>query len=382
MVYQALWLEESHVTRNETLLPICGRLAAVALLAAACCPAARAQTAAPAEAVSPAEAAPAAEAGPPAAAAPAVHRLVQALGSGSLATRDAAERALVALGPTALPAITEAGRDTVGEAAFRLRGIRRELEGQAAAMAADGGHVDVTVAGVEPIGGTQAAATGVRVRLRMAWQDGPAPLVVKLPLKSIVAEGVNGEVMPPAQRAAVLEAAVPKNRRWLELPVALAQPALPLESLAILRGTVMVWVTGMEHAFEFAGIERPQDLPWQPRTLRLGEARVILDDVAVRQERLLVTATIAYDSATEALASHRTWLGERQLELVAADGTATRPLVQTVRNRSDQGLTATAEFARPASVAKGGLRVRWKLPIAIHEVPVDFAIHDVLLPPR
>ena len=358
------------MTRNKKLRRTIGRLAALALLAAACGPTARAQPAAALQSVRPAQAE------------PAVQRLVQALGSGSLATRDAAERTLVALGPAALPAVVEAGRDTVGEAAFRLRGIRRELEEQAAAVAVAGGQVAVTVAGIEPIGGTATAATGARVKLRVGWEDSPAPLVVKLPLQSIVAEGTNGEVMPPAQRAAVIEAAVPKHRRWLELPVALVQPAPPLESLAILRGTVVVWVTGMEHAFEFAGVDSPQSRPWQPRARRLGQARVSLDDVAVRQGRLLVTASIAYDTQSEALASHHTWLTERPLELVAANGTTISALGQTVRSRSDQGLTATAEFAWPAGGGNGAVGVRWKLPIAIHEVPVDFALRDVPLPPR
>lgn len=358
------------MTRNKKLRQTVGQLAALALLSAACGPTARAQPAAAMQSVRLAQGE------------PAVQRLVQALGSGSLATRDAAERALLALGPAALPAVVEAGRNTGGEAAFRLRGIRRELEEQAAAAAVAGGQVDVTVAGSEAIGGTAAAATGARVKLRIGWEDSPTPLVVKLPLKSIVAEGTNGEVLPPTQRAAVIEATVPKDRRWLELPVALAQPVPPLESLAILRGTVVVWVTGMEHAFEFADIGRLQSLPWQPLARRLGQARVNLDDVAVRQGRLLVTASITYKTETEALASHHTWLTERPLELVAANGTATTALVQTVRSRSDQGLTVTAEFAWPVAGSSGAVGVRWKLPIAIHEVPVDFAIRDVPLPPR
>lgn len=307
------------------------------------------------------------------AAEPDVRRLVLALGSGRVAVREAAERELLALGPAALPAITEASVDTVGEAAFRLRGIRRALEEEAAAEALDGGQVTVSAAGVEPIG----AAAAVRVRLRIAWNEGRAPLVVKLPLQSIVAEGSNGEVLPPAQRAAVLEAAVPADRRWLELPIVLQQPAPPVETLAILRGTLTTWLTGMEHAFTFTIDDATAGGP--ARTVRLGKATVSLDEAVRRGDRLLVTTTIAYDTPTEALASHRPWLERRPLELVAADGALTAATRQTVRSRSDRGLTTTAEFSAPA----GGLgRVRWRLPIAIHEGPVDFAIRDIPLPEK
>jgi hypothetical protein len=347
-----LWLEFQGVTRNRHPLHLLGLLGLFALAAA---PLATAADSSPAASVP---------------------RLVVALGSGRLAIREDAERDLLALGPTALPAIAEAGADAVGEAAFRLRGIRRTLEEQAAAEAVAGGKVKVDVAGVEPTGG--AAATGVRIRLRIGWEEGRPPLVMKLPLRSIVAEGDHGEAMQPSQRAAVIEAAVPADRAWVELPIVLGQPSPPLESLAMLRGTVNVWMTGMEHAFTFGGLDGRSADRFSRRSLRLGQATVSIDEVARRQDRLLVTATITYDTPTEALASHRPWLTRRTLELLAADGKPVAPLSQSVRSRSDRGLTATAEF--PAQ--SGGVRLRWTLPIAIHEVPVDFAIRQIPLPPR
>ena len=338
------------VTRNHHLLFLAVRLAIVAA------------------------AVPAVAAEPPSVAG--VPRLVIALGSGRLATREAAERELLALPPTALPAIAEAGAGAVGEAAFRLRGICRSLEERAAAEVVAGGAVTVELAGVEPTGGE--TATGARIRLRIKWEDGRPPLVMKLPLASVVAEGDHGEAMQPAQRAAVIEAAIPADRAWVELPIVLGQPAPPLASLAILRGTVNVWLTGMEHAFTFSGLDAPAVGNASRRSLRLGQATVRIDELARRQGRLLVTATITYDTPTEALASHRSWLAQRPLELLAADGRPVAPLSQIVRSRSERGLTATAEF--PA--AFGGGRLRWRLPIAIHEVPVDFAIRQIQLPLR
>ena len=238
------------------------------------------------------------------------------------------------------------------------------------------GDVTVTLAGVETTG--RDAATGARVRLRIGWEEGRPPLVMKLPLASIVAEGDHGEAMQPSQRAAVIEASIPADRSWVEVPVVLGQPSPPLDSLAVLRGTVNVWLTGMEHAFAFSGLDVRSAGGSPRRSLRLGQATVSIDELVRRRDRLLVTATIAYDTPTEALASHRTWLARRPLELLAADGQPVAPLSQVVRSRSERGLTTTAEF--PA--ISGGERLRWKLPIAIHEVPVDFALRRISLPPR
>ena len=60
---------------------------------------------------------------------------IRGLGSGSLASRDDAERRLVALGPAALPEIVAARSSATGETAWRLDGIRRQLEREATAQA-------------------------------------------------------------------------------------------------------------------------------------------------------------------------------------------------------------------------------------------------------
>lgn len=308
---------------------------------------------------------------------PRLQRLVGALGAGSLEARDAAERSILELGPSALPALLEAGADATGEAAFRLRGIRRALEQQAVAAAIDGSTITATVTGSEPVG-----RNGVRIVLRVAWENAAAPIVVKLPMQSVVAEGPGGEVLPPAQKGAVLEAAVPANRRWLELPLSLVQPDPPLRRLGLLRGTLTVWITGMEQEFAFTDIGRGAAATGEPRAVRLGSARVTLDEAVPRRDRLLVTASVAYDAPSEALASHHPWLTERPLELVAPDGTVTAAVAQTVRRRSERGLTTTAEFPWPPAAARSqrDIRLRWKLPLAIHELPVDFAIRDISLP--
>jgi len=307
-----------------------------------------------------------------------VRSLVLDLGSGSMAARDAAETTLIGLGPEALPVIAAVGRDADGEAAFRLEGIRHSLEEQAAARASAEGRVTVRCARTEPSG-----AGGTRVLLRIEWPEETTLLAVRLPVRSIVAEGPAGEAVPPAQRASVLEASILPDRRFVEIPVALLRPADPVQSLDVLRGTVIVWLGGMEHAFEFGDLVRAVSGDDRP-TARLGRATVRLDEVALRAGRLLVTASIAYDEPSEALASHRTWLSERPLELIGPDGLPRRPVEQRVGERSERGLTATAEFAWNDDAVSSirGYSLRWRLPIAIHEQPLDFAVRSIPLTSR
>jgi hypothetical protein len=46
-------------------------------------------------------------------------------------------------------------------------------------------------------------------------------------------------------------------------------------------------------------------------------------------------------------------------------------------------MTAAATFALPPAASGGqaeALQIRWRLPIAIHEVPIDFALRNLPLP--
>jgi hypothetical protein len=444
-------------------------------------------------------------------------RLLQQLDSGSLATRDRAERDLIALGPTVLPMVARARQTATAEAGFRLDGILQRLErlaaeraveptmvsfsvenlscrdalatlfnqtgsrielgpsvatgeagesrisvsferatfweamtavldtaglslehdtdppglrivpaaaavtpdavlgriGTAALPAVAAGPLRVAVAGIEPVGPPvepgESRPRGARVILRVTWEPRLEPLLIRLPMRSLVAEGPAGEAMPPAQRASVVEALVPTSRQWLDLPALLAAPAHPLESLGMLRGTMVVWLAGMEHTFlfqpfQFKGVSQSAARPAldaaypaldaaypaldaarhsKSGRLRVAQAEVRLLDVAYQEGQVLVRASVTYDAPSEALASHHTWLQSRKIEVFHADGRPLKQVDQRVETRSDQGMTAAATFALPPAASGGqaeALQIRWRLPIAIHEVPIDFALRNLPLP--
>jgi hypothetical protein len=445
-------------------------------------------------------------------------RLLQQLDSGSLATRDRAERDLIALGPTVLPMVARARQTATAEAGFRLDGIQQRLErlaaeravepttvsfsvenlpcrealatlfkqtgsriglgpavangeagdrrisvsferatfweamaevldtaglslehdtappglqivpaadvlgrrGDAALPAVAAGPLRVAVAGIEPVGPPvepgESRPRGARVILRVTWEPRLEPLLIRLPMRSLVAEGPAGEAMPPSQRASVVEALVPTSRQWLDLPALLAAPAHPLESLGMLRGTMVVWLAGMEHAFlfqpfQFKGVSPSAAHPAldaahtaldaahpaldaahpaldaahpaKSERLRVAQADVRLLDVAYQEGQVLVRASVTYDTPSEALASHHAWLQSRKIEVFHTDGRPLEQVDQRVETRSDQGLTAAATFALPPAAGGGqaeALQIRWRLPIAIHEVPIDFALRNLPLP--
>lgn len=273
----------------------------------------------------------------------------------------------------------------------RLRIVDAPGEETAAPSVASG-PIRVSIAGIERTGRAagaagDAAGRGARITLRVAWEPRLEPLVVRLPARSLVAEGPGGESLPVAQRAAVVEAMVAPRRPWVDMPVLFAPPAVPLERLGMLRGTVLLWLRGMEHAFRFEGVPADDESAARKAAgpLRVGQAEVRLLDVRSADGRLQARASVTYDADSEALASHHAWLAARMLEARLGDDTPLEQVGQRVEARSDRGITVAAEFIIPQPTGSASARgrdvvIQWTLPIAIHELPVDFALRDVPLP--
>jgi len=255
-------------------------------------------------------------------------------------------------------------------------------------VAVAAGPLRVSVAGVEPTGPPPAAdrprPRGARVTLRVAWEPRLEPLLLRLPVRSVVAEGPAGEAVPPAQRLAVIEAAIPGGRPWLDLPLSLTAAATPLEALGMLRGTIVVWIAGLEHEFQWRSSGTDGGLPATTArggaTQRIAAAEVSLLEVVRQPGRLSVRTRVTYAAPSEALASHHTWLASRGVQACLPDGSPLDRIEQRVESRTEQGMTATASFATDPGGPSPAVLIRWRLPIAIHEVPIDFALRGVPLP--
>jgi hypothetical protein len=305
-------------------------------------------------------------------AAAAVDRLVVRLSSGSAVVRDEAERALLDLGPAILPDVVAARTGAAGETAFRLQSIQHRLEEQATVEQVEAAidTLSFSAAAVEPIAGGRR----LRIPLRVAWGADLDLLAMRLPAHTIMADGPAGEALPPVQRRAIVEPIIAPAATVVALPVTLTQVTPAVESLATLRGTLTLWIAGRDHVFEVP----LEDLP---QSLRVGRATVTLLDTAIEADRLGVTASITFDAPSPALASHRPWLTARMIDVVARDGRPLPRVEQRTAARSEQGLTAVATFELPADGETKGLRLQWRLPMAIHDVPVDFVVRDIPLPP-
>lgn len=250
-------------------------------------------------------------------------------------------------------------------------------KGQQPAASAAAGLFRVEVAGVSGFASSAAGGfRGLRLPLRVAWEPRINPLVLQLPLRSIVAEGPAGEAVAVRRRTAVLEATHLRGRCWSEFAITLTQPDTPLESLGMLRGTLDCVLAAAPCCFTFR-VEPGSPLP---STQTLGALKVSLEAVDRSPGRLAATLRAEYADESEALASHRAWI-TRQLPVAGCGGRPLPRLTADVVRRSRRGITLQVVFRLPSEPAENAAcEINWRLPVAILDVPVDFAIRGIPLP--
>jgi len=251
--------------------------------------------------------------------------------------------------------------------------IRPLSKGQPPPTAAAAGPLRVEVVRAVAVPAEQPRV--MRVMLRLIWEPRLKPIMIQLPMVSLVAEGEAGELVPPQQRTAVVEVSPRGSAGWAIVPVLLAAPTTPGASIGSLRGTLDVWVPAGD-----VDVRLPVENRLQRQTQHLGDAKIRLESVALSPAELRVRTRADYP-ATEALASHRTWITSRLLRSTIG-GQQLTVLSDRVVARDNRGIAREAVFAVPPgseSAATQG-EVRWRLPFAIRKFPVEFLLHDIALP--
>ncbi len=321
--------------------------------------------------------------------------LIRQLTDGKLSVRDAAVEGLLTIGPEALPAIEQAIPVATGEAAFRLpliaEAIARTASNRMLELPPENLPLSATAAGPFSLAVRRVDRLGVsgyRILVRLQWRPPLEPVLLRLPLVSVVAEGTAGEAVPILGRQGTVEPLLIAGRHWIDLPIRLGPAPPAVMKLNSLRGTVECWLPGFEHQFMLPLQMTRGGLP--PTTSEPGPSRSLAGlSVQCRGWSIkpgeLATATCQvklsarFPEPSEALASHRAWLADRQPHLLLPTGRVVTASDHRVVSRNNQGLTITASFALSANQLPRGTLVTWRLPLGVRQVPVDFWLRSVLL---
>ena len=221
----------------------------------------------------------------------------------------------------------------------------------------------------------------IKLMLEILWEPRLQPLLLRFPMVSVFGDGPQGQSFSVGSRAATLEAVVHATPGWTSFPVVLDVPAHPSE-LSLLRGTIHLWLLGREHPFTFKKLG--PFLTDNPSTESMGSAHVTLEGIQVVDDVAEVIGSIRYATPSEALDSHHTWLADRAMTLISPDGTRHTSKETTVLARDTSGMRIRSHFDVD-HFSQDFLEcssIEWRLPLVIHNIPVDFALRDISLPPK
>ncbi len=244
----------------------------------------------------------------------------------------------------------------------------------------------IAVHRIDPLGPDGRA--GYRLTLRLAWEPRLSPVMVRLPLSSVVAEAEAGTTIRQPHRTGVIEPFLTPNRCWVDLPIRLKPPPPVSTVLTSLRGTVELWLPGFEHRFHLplAPSQRePREADEGPFPQhQVGDLTVRLDNwwqtTTALGPQITVRVTAQQETPSAAFDSHRGWLHGNIPELFLPDGTTLPATAHRVVRISDRGLTLEATFAPAGPPPAAGLQLGWRLPLGVSRLPIDFWLRQTPLP--
>jgi len=323
-----------------------------------------------------------------------VAELVEQLDAPRLAQRQAAEAALIELGPAALEHLPEPEQTTSAETRLRLERVIAKLRAQATEGSIRPPEItvaDVTVRPPAPSG----EGGLLRVELKASWRAPPRIITLRQRMSNVRAIDARGRELSPANPRAVREVFVDRPAQTATLPIGFKLPAAPTDGepgsgaeggadsghesnaefprLAELSGRMTVTWVAYPHTFRFERL--PSDTTARQQ---VGEATVTLERFARVGEAYEARLRVKYAQPRGALASHRGWVFQNKAELLLPGDETVAPFeTETYRQTGDEvGLAYRFRVEQlPAEAV-----LAYRLPTAIVAREVVYEIKDVEVP--
>ncbi|MGA2256027.1 MAG: hypothetical protein ABSG53_15380, partial [Thermoguttaceae bacterium] len=175
----------------------------------------------------------------------------------------------------------------------------------------------------------------LQVSLEVAWEPRLQPIALKQRMANVTILDSSGGNLAVDDPQAEKEAFPRAGSSAVEMDIALAMPTQPLKEIATLKGSVQAMLLGKVETFRFV-----VDLLKGKQEKRIAAATVALDEVRKNGDSWEVFVRLRYDSAGDALESHRNWVLQNEAYLEDADGKSIQPdsMETTLRTKNEIGV--------------------------------------------
>ena len=213
----------------------------------------------------------------------------------------------------------------------------------------------------------------LRLFLDIAWEPRLQPIIVTQALSDLKATDDQGADLPIDGREGEIEIPVDGDSAATEMYVPLQLPARGTRKVASLKGKLQVLAPGRVESFEFTDLEKAKNVEQ-----RKAAATVTVDQVRKNQDLYEVRMRVKFESAANALESHRDWIYQNPAYLVDASGERLDNVGLEATLQEEDQVGVSYQFIAPDGVK--GCKFVYITPVSIIQLPVEFELKDIELP--
>ncbi len=213
----------------------------------------------------------------------------------------------------------------------------------------------------------------LQLALDIAWEPRLRPIVITIPFQDLEVKDDAGNKIESDAAGGEPEVSADANVSATEVVVPLRLPDRSIKKIATIKGRLEVLAQGRVETFEFIDLDRAKEVEQK----RAGVA-VVLEQVRKNQDVYELRMRVVYDSASNALESHRGWILDNPAFLIDPSGVRVETAGLEVTQQKEDEVGLSYKF-----VIEGGFRgykFVYKTAAALVQLPVDFELKDIELP--
>lgn len=213
------------------------------------------------------------------------------------------------------------------------------------------------------------------ITLEVAWEPRLHPIAVKQRMADVKAVDSTGAALAVDNPESEPETPLPRHgSSALELVVPMAMPATGAKEISSLKGTLRVMMLGKVEKFSFSNLLKGK------QQAKIAAATVAITDFRKRGDTWDVGVQLQFDSAGDALESHRNWALQNKAYLKGADGKPVEPDSMETTSRTPKELGMGYVFALDKDQSPEKMSFVYETPGLIATKEYSFELKGIKLP--
>jgi len=216
------------------------------------------------------------------------------------------------------------------------------------------------------------AADALQVTMEVSWEPRTTPIVITQDVEQFAIVD-DTEKKLEVDNEQELSAGVESEISAVDLLIPLKLPNRGVKKIASIKGKITALLPGQIETFEFEKLDKAVDVHQ-----RKAGVTVILEQVKKNRDLTEIRVAVRFDSAGNALESHRGWVYNNVAYMVGPGGQQMEP-AGFETTRADENEVGVA-YLFDVSKLSVNHRFVYKTPSSLLRLPVTYEIRDLELP--